>query len=557
MHPRSIAPIVLLVAASIVGCVGRRPPVIPDGATESAFARSITAALSALEPSGLDGESIDVWVLRRIYADRRSAPFWTNEAGETDARAEEIVAVIADAASEGLDARDYHADAIRRLLANQRPGDAVALELLLSDGVVRYATHQRSGVSPPPAHAASLARDDPDPATILHEVATSDAGARLRAFAPAHEAYRKLRDALAFHRGVETQGGWPTVPDRALRPGMTDPAVAVLRRRLVMSGDLDDGAGESRRYDDDLVTAVRHFQWRYGIGPDGVAGKSTVAAMNVSVGERIEQIIANMERWRWFGRELGERYVKVNVPDYSLVLVQNGSPVLAMPVVVGKKDWRTPVITSEIERAIFNPSWTVPSSIANKEILPKARADAGYLARQGIVARRTEAPPESSDPGTPATLRLRQAPGPQNPLGRVKFEMPNPFGVYLHDTPSRRGFARSRRALSHGCIRLKDPLRLADALLAGTDGWSDERREEILSTWRTTSIELPTPVPVYVQYETAWIDELGALHVREDIYERDGPLRRQMADAGRAPLDERSRARRNPEPPVSLTEDVA
>ncbi len=533
MIPHVVPLLLMMAAMTVAGCVGRQPPAAPDAATETPLARSIRAALSAPQPSGIEGESIDVEVLRRIYAERRYLPLWLDEAGETDARSEGVLAVLADAASDGLDPRDYHADAIRGLLMTPGPDDAVALELLLADGVVRYAVHQTSGVRPPAARSpeASLEEGDPDAGTILREVAgATDAGAHLRGFAPAHEPYRRLRDTLALHRRIEAQGGWPVVPERNLRPGTRDPAVAVLRRRLVMSGDLDDGAGASLRYDDALLIAVRRFQWRHGIGADGVLGTSTVAAMNVSVAKRIEQIVVNMERWRWFGAEPGERYVKVNVADYSLALVQNGSTVLTMPVVVGRTDWRTPVLSSEIDRIIFNPSWTIPSSIATKEIWPKAHADAGYLQRQGIVARRVP-PPESSDPDTDGrpergTVRLRQAPGPQNPLGRVKFEMPNPFGVYLHDTPSRRAFAHSRRALSHGCIRLKYPLRLADALLAGTDGWSDERREEILSTWGTKSIDLATPVPAYVTYETAWVDEIGALHFREDVYERDQILRR-------------------------------
>jgi murein L,D-transpeptidase YcbB/YkuD len=531
-----VAPIVLLMAAVTAGgCVSRRPPA-PDAVTETALARRIAAALAAPQPSGLDGESIDVAALRRMYAERRHTPLWIDESGATDARAEGVLAVLAGAAREGLDPRDYHADAIRRRLATAGGDDAVALELLLSDGVVRYAVHQASGVRPPAARDpdAALEHGDPDAGTVVREVAGApDPGARLRAFAPAHEPYRRLRDALALHRGIAVQGGWPLVPETVLRPGMTDPAVPILKERLAMSGDLEEGANPPRRYDDDLVVALRRFQWRHGIGPDGVVGKGTIAALNVPVGPRIEEIIANMERWRWFGAELPERWVKVNVPDYSLALVENGTTVLTMPVVVGKTDWRTPVLSSQIRRSVFNPSWSVPPSIAKEEILPKTRADAGYLERQGIVTR--------------GDGRLRQAPGPRNPLGRVKFEMPNPHGIYLHDTPSRGAFARSRRALSHGCVRLKDPLLLADAVLAGTNGWDDERRGKVLATWRTQSIALATPVAVYVQYETAWVDELGAVQFRDDVYERDPVLRRQMADAGRAELDARSRGRRLPE----------
>ncbi len=533
------ASIILLIAATTAGGCVVRPPAAPRGDAESPFARTIVAALSSAQTAGVDGEPVDVETLRRVYADRRHAPLWIDDSGRIDARADAIAAVLTDAASEGLDPRDYHAGAIGRRLATRAPDDAVPLELLLSDGVIRYAIHQTSGVRPPAPRdpEAWLEHADPDAGLVAREVADApDAGARLRDFAPAHASYRRLRDALAVHRRIAADGGWPMVPDKHLPPGQTDPAVWTLQRRLAISGDLE-AAEPSRHYDDAAVTAVRRFQWRHGIGPDGVAGPRTVAALNVPVARRTEEIIANLERWRWLGRDLAPEYVKVNVPDFSLELVRDGSAVLTMPVVVGKTDWRTPTLSSAVRRVIFNPSWSVPRSIADKEILPKARGDAGYLRRQGFVAKGE---------------RLRQPPGPQNPLGRVKFELPNPYGVYLHDTPSRRGFTRTNRALSHGCIRLGDPFALADALLATTDGWSAERRARILSTWKTQSFALADPVPIYVLYATAWVDELGALHFRDDVYERDQALRRLMADAGRAPLAARSSQRRSREPAVAL-----
>jgi L,D-transpeptidase YcbB len=528
--------LLLIVLVTAGGCV-RPPPVTRvDTVTETPLARAVREALAAAEPGELEGEPLDLETLRTVYAARRNAPLWVDGSGKTDGRAEEAAAVLADATTEGLDPRDYHADAIRRRLATRVAGDAVALELLLTDGVVRYAVHQANGVRPPtprdPEHG------DPDAALVARELAdASDTGARLRAFAPSHAPYRRLRDALALYRDIEANGGWPMVPETGLRPGMTDSAVPTLRRRLAISGDLEDEASLDLHYDEDLATAVRRFQWRHGIGSDGGVGRGTLTALNVPVGRRIDAIIANMERWRWFDADLAERYVRVNVPDYTLELVQSGSAVLTMPVVVGGTDWRTPVLSSEIRRVVFNPSWSVPTSIATKEIMPKARADPSYLKREGLVVKGE---------------RLRQPPGPRNPLGRMKFEMPNSHGVYLHDTPSRRGFARAKRALSHGCIRLRDPMLLADAVLATNEDWSEERRAKILSTWRTHSIKVADPVPVVVSYETAWVDELGAVHFREDVYESDPALRQEMTDAGRAALAARSRPQRTPERAVAL-----
>jgi murein L,D-transpeptidase YcbB/YkuD len=540
-----------LVAGPAAGCAGGRPePPARDGVIkESPFAPSIAAALSSPRP-----ESVDVFTLRRVYAERRNAPLWIDDSGRVDARAEAIASVLEDAAADGLEPPDYHAGAIRRRLSQPGSGDPVSLELLLSDGAIRYAVHQANGVRPPAAGdgEAWLQSGDPDVGTIARELADApDPHARLRAFAPAHEPYRRLRTALALHRRIEAEGGWSLVPAAVLRPGMRDAAVAVLRRRLAVSGDLTEGADSSPLYDDAVTAAVRRFQWRHGVGADGVVGERTLAALNVPVGRRVADIVVNMERWRWFGRELDPRYVKVNVPDYSLELAQHGSVVLTMPVVVGKPDWRTPVINGEIRRIIFNPSWFVPPSIAEKEMLPKARADRGYFAREGVVVRHETSSAAPGEPGAsdrPArrVVRLRQAPGPRNPLGRVKFELPNPLGIYLHDTPARGSFTRSNRALSHGCIRLRDPLDLADALLAGTDGWDEQRRKQILSTWRTQSLAVPRPVPIYVTYETAWVDELGVPHFREDVYERDPTLYGRLPAAGRAPLATRSSRQRTP-----------
>jgi murein L,D-transpeptidase YcbB/YkuD len=224
--------------------------------------------------------------------------------------------------------------------------------------------------------------------------------------------------------------------------------------------------------------------------------------------------------------------VRVNVPAFTLELVDGGQTVLSMPVVVGKNTDRTPAFSAAIRQLVFNPSWYVPPRIARDEIFPKARGDASYLDRQGYVLRRvpihTATSADDSSPAA-AVMRLRQPPGPKNPLGRVKFNMPNAFGVYLHDTPSRGSFAQRTRALSHGCVRLGRAMDLADALMGDVNGWSPERRQRLLSSWETRTINLPEPVPVHVLYETAWSDASGAVHFRSDLYGRDENLRKQMA----------------------------
>jgi murein L,D-transpeptidase YcbB/YkuD len=242
--------------------------------------------------------------------------------------------------------------------------------------------------------------------------------------------------------------------------------------------------------------------------------------------------------------------VKVNGPAFSLDLVEQEVTVLSMPVVVGKAKDRTPTFSSAIQNLVFNPSWYVPPRIAREEIFPKADGDDSYLDRQGYVTRRVQVQTAGGADGSAGEVRevtrLRQVPGPQNPLGRVKFNLPNAFGVYLHDTPSRYSFARSTRAFSHGCIRLGKAMALADALMADVDGW-EAKRKRLLSSWETRTVSLATPVPVHIVYETAWSDASGVVHFHPDIYNRDDGLRMQMA--ARRPSARSVAAQLPPAPP--------
>jgi len=563
----------LLVATLAAASCLLSPPVDPVHATPVAeekpgLAAALEAAFAATAPLGVDATPVDMDALRTFYEERGFAPLWVGGAGAVDERGRAVAAVLADAGSEGLDPRHYHAGAIARLLDASAAQELVRLELMISDGVLRYSEHQARGVSPPgPGHREMASdRPDVDPRETLLAIANApDPAAHLRALAPASPEYRRLRDALGLYRKVEKEGGWPTIPDGpTLRVGASDARVAIVRRRLALDGDNGAGATRSTKYDTALAAAVRRFQERNGIGADGSLGATTRTALNVPVRHRIEQITVNMERWRWIGPGLGERYVKVNVPAFTLEMVHGGETMLSMPVVVGKPTWRTPLFSSEIRHVVFNPSWFVPPKIARDEILPKARADATYLSREGYVVRRVSLPPpptangdlgESEVPRPVAReiLRLRQPPGPKNPLGRVKFEMPNPFGVYLHDTPSRRAFSRPSRALSHGCVRLGKALTLADALMMQVEGWSEQRRDRILAGWKTRTIALPNPVPVHVLYETAWSDASGALHFRADLYGRDDDLKRQMAESRLVRPSSIARQQADPaQPPIAL-----
>ncbi|MFN8545233.1 MAG: L,D-transpeptidase family protein [Candidatus Binatia bacterium] len=451
-------------------------------------------------------------LLRPLYDTRAGEPLWVGMPGARE-RVAAVLDVFRRAAEHGLSPAEYHVEAIATRLGAQSTGAQAELDLLVTDAVARYAVHLHAGRLAPAMRGpeVSLAAKPVSPLdAVLGAAGAKDVQAYLEAFAPQMPAYGRLRGALARYRQLAAEGGWPRLPDGPkLRPGMVDPTVPALRRRLVASGDLAGAPGRSAAYDQALVVAVRRFQARHGLAADGVIGAGTRAALETDVARRVEQLAVNLERLRWLPEDLGGRRVVVNVPGFSLEAWENGARVLTAPVVVGSDEQRTPTLASQITRVIFNPSWTVPDAIARNELLPKAEADPGYLARQGFRVYEG------------AHLRLRQAPGPLNPLGRVKFFLPNPFGVYLHDTNSRALFGRSVRTFSHGCVRVGDALAVATWLLRDTPTWSAERQEAALASWETRTVTLTEPVPVYLLYATAWVDDAGTTQFREDTYGRD------------------------------------
>ncbi|HSL99074.1 MAG TPA: L,D-transpeptidase family protein, partial [Candidatus Limnocylindria bacterium] len=286
--------------------------------------------------------------------------------------------------------------------------------------------------------------------------------------------------------------------------------------------------------DDAVETAVRRFQRRHGLAVDGVVGRHTLAALNVPVEKRVRQIELNLERWRWIPHDLGDRHILVNIPEYKMRIVENYETVMDMRIVVGKEYTATPVFSGTIKYLEVNPYWNIPHSIAVEEILPKIRKDPDYLTKQRIRvfgSWRENAP--EIDPATvdwnqvtdrSFTFKLRQDPGPLNPLGRVKFILPNKFAVYLHDTPARGLFQNPARGQSHGCIRVEKPLDLAAYLLRDAPRRTREALAEMMEGGVPEVISLRDPIRVHILYWTAWVDGGGTVNFRNDIYERDPPL---------------------------------
>lgn len=486
----------------------------------------------------LDGES-----LRTLYESRNYSPLWLTD-GALAADARSLVDLFARAGEEGLQPHDYYVAELAGPLATTSPAET---ELLMSAAVMRFATDIQAGRFDPGRLGEDVdyeRKDVPGPAFALIAAATPQPAHYLTSLAPDSPAYDDLRGILAEYRALAAAGGWPVVPDGpTLEPGDIDGAQTIaLRRRLAVTGDYATTlvGPPTPAYDPALVEAVRRFQSRHGLETDGVIGPRTRRALNVTAEQRVDQIVASMERWRWLPDDLGDRFIMVNLPGYRLRIVDEGRLVRDMDVIVGLADRQTPLFSSALTWLEFNPTWTMPTSIAIKDYLPKLLDDPSYLRTHGFRmfagwqgdAAEIEAEYldwEAIGEGI-KYFRIRQEPGPSNALGKVKFMMANSFSVYLHDTPSRGLFSRSRRAFSSGCVRVQDPIWLADYLLADTARWTSDFREEVMEGWETTRVNLDNPMPVHLAYWTAFRGDDGRINFREDIYGLDAAMQTVLAE---------------------------
>jgi murein L,D-transpeptidase YcbB/YkuD len=522
----------------------------------------VGAAIEAMISGGVgqlsvDGRTLDRAALEQLYLVRDYRPIWLeDEAGSAHAsltaRGEAVRAALAGADREGLDPARYRAAEIAARVGSADRAALAELDLLITDSLVRYAVEVRTGVVAPSSvdRENLIAPPRVDGVLLAESVARApDVAARMAALAPPHPEYARLRDGLARMREAARAGGWPRIGEGpTLRPGMSHPNVPALRRRLAATGEYRGPAGPSELYDAALEAAVRAFQERHGLGVDGVVGPRTRAQMDVSAAERVAQVVANMERWRWLPDDLGARHVAVNIPGFWLTAVEDGRTALEMPVIVGTAVRRTPILASTITSTTFNPTWTVPLRNAREDILPKVLQDPSYLDQQGIrVFSSWQADAQLLDHRTMdwrgigrgiGRFRLVQQPGPLNALGRFKFNIPNDHDIYLHDTPQQEKFDSAHRSFSSGCVRVGDPEGLNAWLFSTHAGWSADRTRDVLESGRTRTVRLAAPVPVYLLYQTARADAAGRLVFHEDVYGRDARL----AEAVRRSGEPRTRA---------------
>lgn len=475
----------------------------------------------------------------KFYAARSYREAWTS-GGRLTPQAQRFVGWLEQLHQFGIDASDYHLRTLRELSRTSgslSPEKQARADLLWTDAWLLVASHLYSGrINPETIDPEWFSnRRDRDFAVALENaLASGDAIVTLDALHPPQAAYARLVKALAEYRNIASRGGWASVnASGKLELGMQDAAIPALRARLRATGEFGSiGPDQDTEFDATLREAVIRFQKRMGLETDGVVGSATLQALNVPVETRIHQLMLNLERWRWFPQSLGERHVLVNIAGFDLVVREHEIPVLEMDVIVGRNYRRTPVFSGNISYMVFNPTWTVPYNLAVQDKLPALVKDPGLLKRENFVVLN----PSTGVPVPTDGIKwsqfsrkhfpytLRQNPGPNNALGQVKFMFPNSHNVYLHDTPNHKLFSSAKRSFSSGCIRLSQPLKLAETLLSFDGKLASTNIRQILETGRETTVKMSTSVPVHLTYWTAWADPDGTIQFREDIYGRDARL---------------------------------
>jgi murein L,D-transpeptidase YcbB/YkuD len=466
----------------------------------------IRTRLAALGPLSIAGEPVHVAPLRRFYATHGDQPVWTARPAQATA----LWQAVARAATHGLDPGSFHAAALANTALSP-----IDRDLLLSDAFLAYADALARGAVPPEARAEDeeLAVAPVDAVAALEAALTSSSPeAAIEALAPNTADYAAMRRAYAAYDAIVRAGGWPRVPETQL-PDRT----RLLQQRLAAEGFLPSGY-VSNNFDEPTAQALRKFQARHGLEPDGRLGNATISALNVPAETRLRQIAVNLERLRWLPRRLPSDRLWVNTASAQLQLYRNNLPTFTTRVVVGEVDKQTPEFQANVVSVLYNPPWYIPYGIAQKEILPLADADPSYLGRHHMTIR---------DNGS-----ILQEAGPHSALGRLKFEMPNRFDVYLHDTPQRNLFARENRRLSHGCVRVQNPRQLASLLL----GISEEDITRGINLGTTNRHSLPQAIPVFIVYQTAFADGANGIEFRPDVYQRDDDIARRLLRASQPPL---------------------
>jgi L,D-transpeptidase YcbB len=527
---RTTNPILMIAAVAAIGaCGGERAPDTLSG-DRIREALAVLGGDSVLMLSAGDTVRISSATVQ-FYEQRGHAAAWAGRKALLD-RGRALHEAIGRSAEDGLPPEKYRHDVAARLLAaleaedgRERLADSVAasyladVDLLLTEGFNRYAWDLVTGTLDPAESGidwrieTEVPREDVVLNSVLEGQDPLEIVAQLR---PAIPYYDRMRQALARYRAAGLAGGWPQVPAGAtLKEGERSEAAGVLRQRFLRGTDAREaelatlGAGDPTLFDAGLKEAVQHFQQRHSIEPDGAVGAATLRELNHTVDERVAEMKLNLDRWRWLPNRLGERFVMVNIAGFEMEVVDQGRAIQSMNVVVGRLDRQTPVFADSIQHVVVNPFWNVPNGIFEKDVRPAMQRDPLYLTRNNMEL---------------VDGRVRQKPGPKNSLGRYKFLFPNEFDVYLHDTPQGDLFSRTRRDFSSGCIRLERAEEFARLLLDLQTDRGAGQLDALLTNWSERWVKLDRPLPVYLLYFTAWVEEDGTVRFHHDVYGRDEQL---------------------------------
>ncbi len=521
------------------------PPEIPP--IEATSLSSAIAAYAAEKSfAGIRLNRAEREALSGFYAARWNQPYWMSLSGPK-AFVAPFLSALRHADLYALSPADY-APALQLEKEDWRGGGPAGLaraELTLMRAALLYARHASAGRIKPRSISRHIDLDPvaQDPARVLDIMSSHENPVQyLLSLHPDTSEFRALREAYLEYRNIVARGGWPVIAGgKALKLGSRGKRVLALRQYLAMSGDLpEEEPADNPLFDQALQDAVIAVQARYGVKADGVVGSGTLKQLNIPASERLEQLRVNLERRRWLPDDLGYRHVLVNQAEFKLRVFENKKEIYRSRVIIGKPGHATPEFSNTIKTIVLNPYWNVPRSIATREILPILSRNPGYLARKGmslVSSRGRKISPYSVNWNRVSrrsfNFRIRQRPGAGNALGRIKFMFPNKFSVYMHDTPSKSLFRRDKRAFSHGCVRVQDPVKFAEILMQPQFGWSKKTIAKKIATRRNRAIGLKQNIPVHLTYRTAWVGENGELHFRRDFYGRDKPLAKAIKNKDR------------------------
>ena len=495
------------------------------GAATPAKASSTATTLRPINPDVAEAD---------FYAQRHYLPAWVDTENT-----KQLLASLDATVLDGLNPADYHVDELAKteaslLASTPTPAQRAAFDLAATHAYITALLQLRRGKVDPKVLDKQWNFDpatiDPqqDLALIVDAVNTHRVTQAFQQAPPQSVIYGQLRDGLAKLRAIEKNGGWPTIAaGTPLKPGVVDPRVEVLRARLIAGGYLDTSLASGTSYDEPLEAAIKRFQTEQYLPVDGNVGKTTLAALNVSITARIDQVRVNLERARWLLHAMQGTFVVVDIAGYKVSYYRDGQRLWRSRVQVGKPFRSTPIFQAQITYITFNPTWTVPPTILAKDILPKIRKNSGYLAanRIRVLNAKGEVIPASSvDWNSPRGITLRQDSGPDNSLGRVVIRFPNPYAVYLHDTPHKDLFSSGQRATSSGCIRVENPLQLVQLLFNDPVKWSAAAIAAKLQTTTTENVTLPTKVPLLLAYWTVDLTDDGRVTFKTDVYGHDAAV---------------------------------